>query len=172
VELVNYQGQRSTSCVVCARQRTTEGRKFYYGYADICPDQYHRARLLDRIAAIISRCHNTKAKSYVSYGGRGINVYAPWRAANGPGRVAPGRADFLQYLLTLDGWDDPFLEIDRIDNDRGYEPGNLRFVTKSENAGNKRRADAQSYRIIDLEKRIQILEEENARLRRGGLRAA
>jgi hypothetical protein len=45
---------------------------------------------------------------------------------------------FVAYLMTLDGWDNDGLVIDRIDNDGHYEPGNLRFVTRSVSQRNKR----------------------------------
>jgi hypothetical protein len=44
----------------------------------------------------------------------------------------------MAYLLTLDDWDDPSATIDRIDNDKGYEPGNLRFVSHRKQQSNKR----------------------------------
>lgn len=45
---------------------------------------------------------------------------------------------FAAYLVTLPGCNDRNLTLDRIDNTKGYEPNNLRFVTKAEQAYNKR----------------------------------
>lgn len=131
----NLRSGRSTRCMRCAavasRDTRTSKEKRYLRYAGVLPDDKHRRRLLNRISAIMQRCHNPRSKNYAGYGGRGILVHAPWRAAD-------GRADFLRYLLTLDGWDNPHLELDRRDNNRGYEPGNLRFIERRKNARNKR----------------------------------
>lgn len=126
-----------------------------FGYAEIIPDEAHRERLLNRISAIYNRCHNPNDAGYHHYGGRGIWVYEPWLG---------NRAAFLAYLVTLDGWDQPHLQLDRIDNNRGYEPDNLRFVTPKQNVGNRRS-------VKSLQRRIQELEEEVRCLRLEKLRA-
>lgn len=87
--------------------------------------------LAKRITNIISRCTKPSNKSWHNYGGRGITVHPEWL-------VEDGRKLFFDYLLTLPGHDNPILELDRIKNERGYEPGNLRFCTRSVNAANKR----------------------------------
>lgn len=156
--LGNLRSGRTTRCKACAQKTASKWKKEYHRYEAICSDQKHRTRLLNRISACIQRCHNPNAKQFHDYGGRGIQVYEPWRAANGPGNRCPGREDFLAYLLTLDGWDNPDLDLDRIDVNKGYEPGNLRFITRSENAFNKRKIGA-------LQQRVRELEAENAELR-------
>jgi hypothetical protein len=151
----NLRKGASTRCNTCAKKQSDYWRKKYYGYADICPDEGHRARLLNRISACITRCTNPNDSGFHHYGGRGICVYEPW--------VTDRRA-YLAYLLTLPDWDRPEFELDRIDVDGDYEPGNLRFISKSENAKNKRQ-------VSKLQRRIQELELEVARLRSGALRA-
>jgi hypothetical protein len=69
-------------------------------------------------------------------------VYPEWRS---------DRAAFLRYVQTLDGWDTPVFEMDRTDVDGNYEPGNIRFVSRSDNLCNKRK-------VADLEARIRHLE--------------
>lgn len=72
------------------------------------------------------RCKNINAGNYKCYGGRGIKVCEEWN-------------DFkVFYNFAIDnGWK-PELQIDRINNNKGYEPSNCRFVTRSENQKNKR----------------------------------
>lgn len=135
----NLKKGRTTRCNKCAKQKSSATRKMYWGYADILPDDEHRSRLLNRIASAYQRCQNPKAKAFAWYGARGIEVRFK------------DRRDFLSHLISLDGWDDPSREIDRINTDGHYEAGNLRFATKSENLGNKRT-------ILEMQKRIEELE--------------
>jgi hypothetical protein len=76
---------------------------------------------------IVQRCYNHKAKNYHNYGGRGIKMLEEWRNSF---------ASFEDFCLS-NGWVHG-LQIDRIDNDGGYFPGNIRFVTRAENLRNKR----------------------------------
>lgn len=72
------------------------------------------------------------------------------------------RTAALAYLMTLPRvLEARGLELDRIDVDGNYEPGNLRFISRAENARNKRRPNDLSARIAALEAKIK--EMENAR---------
>jgi len=149
----NFRAFKSTRCGICAKKAGNAKR--YWQYAEALPDDTHRTRLLNRLSSAISRCHNPANVMYKHYGLRGIKVCAEWR---------DDRTAFLVYAQTIPGWDNPSLDMDRYDNNRGYEPGNIRFATKSQNAANKRAVE-------NLEARIRELEEENARLRSGKLGA-
>lgn len=138
---------RSTRCNSCAKVAANSKR--FWKYRDAMSHDEHRIRLLNRLSSAISRCSNPNNASYKHYGLRGITVYSVW---------VLDRVEFLKYIQTLPGWDQPELELDRIDNDGGYEPGNIRFATKAVNIGNKRRVE-------DLEQRIRDLEADNANLR-------
>ena len=151
VDRYNFKAGRTTRCNTCAKGASTATRKKYWGYEDILPDMEHRTRLLNRIASIIARCHTKTCNIYASYGGRGIFVYEPWRT---------DRKAFLRYLLTLPHWDEPAREIDRIDNNKGYEPGNLRFATRSENASNKRKVGSMQQELDDLRHRLRRAEDQ------------
>ena len=67
------------------------------------------------------RCDNIKNPSYKSYGGRGIRVCDEWREYK----------VFKTWAINH-GWKKG-LTIDRINNNGDYEPGNCRFITRSEN---------------------------------------
>ena len=151
VDRYNFKAGRTTRCNTCGKGAAEATRKKYWGYEAIVPDLELRQRLLNRIASCIARCHNPRAKAYQHYGGRGITVFAEWRT---------DRAAFLRYLLTLQGWDDPRRDIDRVDNNAGYEPGNLRFATRSENARNKRTVEELQVEVADLRHRLRRAEEQ------------
>lgn len=72
------------------------------------------------------RCLNPNCKAFHNYGGRGISVCSEWMA------YVPFR-DWAR----MHGYSDD-LEIDRIDNDGNYEPGNVRWVTAFANSRNRR----------------------------------
>lgn len=74
------------------------------------------------------RCYDSKRESYVDYGGRGIIICDEWLN------------DFVAFKdwALANGWEEG-LEIDRIENNGIYEPGNCRWsddVTQSRNRRN------------------------------------
>lgn len=77
--------------------------------------------------AMIDRCTNPKLKSYKRYGGRGITVCDEWQKS----------LDTF-YLFAINNNFSIGLEIDRIDNDDGYHPNNVRFVSRKINSRNKK----------------------------------
>ncbi len=120
----NLRRGSSTRCPACARKSGAFKRRKYRAS---CSDE-DRRRLLNRIYAAIGRCTDPFNRAYANYGGRGIDVYLSW--VENPGA-------FLDYLLAIPGWDDPKQTLDRIDNDAGYVPGNLRFRTHREQQSNR-----------------------------------
>ena len=71
------------------------------------------------------RCQNPNDPSYKNYGGRGISLCEEWNK------------DFTKFAAWATGYAKG-LQIDRINNDGNYEPGNCRWVTPKQNARNKR----------------------------------
>lgn len=77
-------------------------------------------------ADIRQRCLNPKRECFKNYGGRGIGICAPWRDS------------FAVFLAHVGPRPSGTHSIDRIDNSRGYEPGNVRWATPTEQASNTR----------------------------------
>jgi hypothetical protein len=89
------------------------------------------------------RCLVPTNPAYPDYGGRGITVCDRW--VDSP----------ENFIADMGMKPTPKHEIDRIDNNRGYEPGNCRWVTRSENDRNRRSTtwvtfDGVQRRLIDL----------------------
>jgi hypothetical protein len=84
------------------------------------------------------RCENPGNKQYKDYGGRGIMVCERWHR-------------FENFLADV-GERPAGLSLDRIDNDGNYEPGNVRWSTRSEQSLNKRK-----YRHETTRLRMQLL---------------
>jgi len=76
--------------------------------------------------AMLQRCENPDNKSYKNYGFRGIKVCDEWH------KLIP----FCDWALAS-GWQKG-LQLDRINNDGNYEPGNCRWATSQENNRNRR----------------------------------
>lgn len=77
---------------------------------------------------MIARCHNPKDKAYADYGARGISVFPAWH----------GPAGLRLFIDHMGPRPTTAHSIDRIDNDRGYEPGNVRWATPLEQTRNRR----------------------------------
>ena len=79
-------------------------------------------------AGIKDRTTNPKCQHFHRYGGRGIVMCDEWRNSF---------ELFYQHMGPRPVGDGFTYSIDRIDNDRGYEPGNCRWATPLEQARNK-----------------------------------
>jgi hypothetical protein len=75
---------------------------------------------------IRDRCSNPKAAGYELYGGRGIKV------------CERRQASYLDFLEDMGRKPTPKHSIDRIDNQKGYEPENCRWATTTEQRRNCR----------------------------------
>lgn len=76
---------------------------------------------------MLNRCHNPADPGYPRYGGRGIIVCDEWRN------------DFSAFYRYVGDRPSDAHSIDRIDNDKGYEPGNVKWSTKQEQQRNFRK---------------------------------
>ena len=77
---------------------------------------------------IKSRCYDLKNKDYKRYGDRGIKLQDSW---------IEDMDSFIEYCLTLPNAFDKEYSVDRIDNDKGYYEGNIKFSTSEEQCNNR-----------------------------------
>jgi hypothetical protein len=75
--------------------------------------------------AMKRRCTEPTAPDYARYGGAGITVCAEWMKS------------FLAFYKHIGPRPSDVHSLDRIDNTRGYEPGNVRWATRVQQANNK-----------------------------------
>ena len=96
------------------------GNVFWFDSGDIKTAEY---AIWNKIKG---RCYNKKDPRYDSYGGRGIVVDESWLKS------------FHKFYMDVGPRPSIKHSIDRIDNNRGYEPGNIRWATHTQQARNKR----------------------------------
>lgn len=108
---------RTTSCG--CYQRSLNG-KIHWRHGRINTSEYRSW------SHMINRCCNPRDIGYQDYGARGITVCESWKIS------------FAQFFKDVGPKPSPKHSIDRIDNMRGYEPGNVRWATATEQARNRR----------------------------------
>lgn len=117
----NIKAHRSSSCG-CIRPNT----KPLGGLKNKTHGMGQESKLYRTWGAIKGRCFNPKDKGYANYGGRGITVDEIWAK------------DFLAFATALGEPPSSLHSIDRINNDKGYVPGNVQWATSIEQANNRR----------------------------------
>ena len=108
----------------CRQCNASAGREWYRR------QQQETNRLYSTYVAMKGRCHSRNHSNFPAYGGRGITVCEEWRTSF---------QAFMAWAQS-NGYR-PDLQLDRIDNDKGYSPDNCRFVTAEVNANNKRKRE-------------------------------
>lgn len=84
--------------------------------------------------AMLRRCYYRQHPHWLSYGGRGIIVAPEWIN------------DFSAFLAHVGPKPTARHTLDRVDNDSNYEPGNVRWATRSRQSRNQRRNKLYSYK--------------------------
>jgi hypothetical protein len=74
------------------------------------------------------RCYYPPHKDFRNYGGKGVELHAPWHDAR----------TFMAEVEAEIGPKPPGHSLDRIDGTRHYEPGNIKWSTPTEQAANRR----------------------------------
>lgn len=77
-------------------------------------------------SGIKDRCLNPNSRDFPGWGGRGIKMCQQWQES------------FETFLDDVGGRPGKEFSLDRVDNEKGYEPGNVRWATMTEQHRNRR----------------------------------
>lgn len=80
--------------------------------------------LYTRWYGLIRRCEQPSSRDYARYGARGITLCEAWH-------------DFWVFVRDVGVPPTPTAQLDRVDNSRGYEPGNVVWAEPGENNRNR-----------------------------------
>lgn len=114
----HLRGGRSRSCGCLKLERLAARLRTHGGKGTNLYQRWHNIK---------SRCLVRSATNFARYGGAGVTLCEEWRA------FEPFRDWALANGYRAD------LTIDRRDNDKGYEPGNCRWVTRRVQRLNQKR---------------------------------
>lgn len=117
IQLTHLQSGATTSCGCYQKEIANKSNSKH--------NKTHTS-LHNRWKSMRQRCLNPNNKSYKNYGARGISICEEWSDFN----------NFYNWALNS-GYEEN-LELDRIDNNKGYTPQNCHWVTSLENNHNRR----------------------------------
>lgn len=134
----NLLSGNSRSCG-CATREALDARNIRHGRAR----RGHSTPEYRAWKNIIARTTARNNPAWPKYGGRGIGIAPEWRH------------DFQAFLDHIGPRPGSDYSVDRIDNDRGYEPGNVRWASRTvqnrNTSQNKRyELDGKMYCLVEL----------------------
>ncbi len=118
----------SKQCRTCQVKIAIKNRKFKSRFDLFGNDKKIQERWRDCLRHIISRCENPNDPAFYNYGRRGIKISEELKIPE----------NFCKLIISLDGWNNKKLSLDRVDNNGDYAPGNLRMATMSQQVKNRR----------------------------------
>jgi hypothetical protein len=89
-----------------------------------------------------NRCDNPNNRAYARYGGRGIKVCKRWSES------------FDNFLQDMGKKPSSIHQIDRVDNNKGYEPSNCRWVLPVENMRNRSNCVLNEAMVKEIKRKI------------------
>ena len=168
-------GHRNWRCICdCGGERMTTTGRLTSGWPACCGCRYTRklhghtsVHGKDHPLYVVwrkmrERCYNPRHDKFRFYGARGITVCDQWRH------------DFAAFLADVGDRPTPEHSLDRIDGSKGYEPGNCRWATQTEQTRNTRRTHFVEFqgRTMSLAEAVEIsglpYRTVNARIKRLG----
>ena len=139
----NSRGHALWTCICsCGQDLIVSGNSLRTGNTRSCGCSrtrhgYSNTRTYSSWYAMLERCRNPSNPSYTSHGKRGIRVCRRWRV-------------FENFVADM-GERPAARELDRINNNGNYEPGNCRWATRSENQRHTR-----SSRYLEFRGQVRI----------------
>lgn len=128
-------GRKASLCLCsCGKQFTARNSDLKRGQVTSCGCRLskHGMRsheLYGVWRGLMNRCYVEHTDQYCDYGGRGITVFSAWHDVS----------KFITDIEAEIGERPAGMQIDRKDNNKGYQPGNVRWSTSKENCRNTRR---------------------------------
>ena len=141
-----------TLCAACMleNRELQKHNKLNFLIGSVKPHGMSNNNSYNRWREIIFRCLDTKHKAYANYGGRGITVSKEFYDIT----------VFIKYIESLPNYGLKDYSIDRIDNDKGYEKGNLRWASIGIQQRNRRliqKNNTSGYRGVTIDKQKSYL---------------
>lgn len=115
----NLRRGNSTSCG-CKRRATCSARMSKINRRH----GMYGTKVYETWNGVVDRCTRPGSHRFGEYGAKGVHLF-------------PGWLDFDAFYAYVGNPPTPLHSIDRMDNARGYEPGNVRWATKKEQAINR-----------------------------------